>query len=38
VMQTTTLFYLDAKGELDEVLENRKKNPAPEPVAFDSYA
>lgn len=38
VMQTTTLFYLEAKGELDEVLENRKKQPAPEPVAFDSYA
>lgn len=39
VVQTTTLFYLDVKGELDEVLENRrKKDPAPEPVAFDSYA
>ncbi|MBQ2901651.1 MAG: DUF975 family protein [Agathobacter sp.] len=39
VMQTTTLFYLDVKGELDEVLENRKKEePTPEPVAFDSYA
>ncbi|MBQ8518147.1 MAG: DUF975 family protein [Agathobacter sp.] len=39
VMQTTTLFYLDTKGELDEVLENRKKaKPTPEPVAFDSYA
>ena len=39
VMQTTTLFYLDVKGELNEVLENRKKvEPTPEPVAFDSYA
>ena len=38
VMQTTTLFYLDVKGELDEVLENRKKQNTPEPVAFDSYA
>lgn len=37
VMQTTTLFYLDVKGELDEVLENRRKKPAPEPVVFDSY-
>ena len=38
VMQTTTLFYLDIKGELDEVLEKRRANkPAPEPVAFDSY-
>lgn len=39
VMQTTTLFYLDIKGELDEVLEFRRKNgPTPEPVAFDNYA
>lgn len=39
VMQTTTLFYLEIKGELDEVLEKRRKEePAPEPVAFDSYA
>ncbi len=39
IMQTTTLFYLEIKGELDEVLENRRKTePAPEPVAFDSYA
>lgn len=39
VMQTTTLFYLDVKGELDEVLENRKKEkPTPDPVVFDSYA
>ena len=38
VMQTTTLFYLDIKGELDEVLEKRReKEPTPEPVAFDSY-
>lgn len=39
VMQTTTLFYLDVKGELDEVLEKRRENePTPDPVAFDSYA
>lgn len=39
VMQTTTLFYLDIKGELDEILEKRReKEPTPEPVAFDSYA
>lgn len=38
VMQTTTLFYLDIKGELDEVLEKRRESePTPEPVAFDSY-
>lgn len=38
-MQTLTLFYLDIKGELDEVLENRRKTePTPEPVAFDRYA
>ncbi len=38
VIQTTTVFYLDAKGELDEVLENRRKQePTPEPIAFDSY-
>ena len=38
VMQTTTLFYLDIKGELDEVLERRRESePTPEPVAFDSY-
>jgi len=39
VMQTTTLFYLDIKGELDEVLKKRKETePTPAPVAFDSYA
>ena len=38
MIQTTTLFYLDVKGELPEVLENRKKNgPTPEPVAFNQY-
>jgi len=38
MMQTTTLFYLDVKGELDTVLENRKKEgPAPEPVMFNQY-
>lgn len=36
--QTTTLFYLDVKGELPEVLEYRKKNgPTPEPVMFNQY-
>lgn len=36
--QTTTLFYLDVKGELPEVLENRKKHgPVPEPAAFNQY-
>lgn len=39
MMQTTTLFYLDIKGELDEVLEKRRESePSPEPVAFDQYA
>lgn len=38
MVQTTTLFYLDVKGELPELLENRKKNgPTPEPVIFNSY-
>lgn len=38
VMQTMTLFYLDVKGELDELLEKRRESePAPSPVAFDSY-
>lgn len=38
IVQTATLFYLDVKGELPEVLENRKKNgPTPEPVAFNQY-
>ena len=33
---TTTLFYLDVKGELPEVLENqKKKEPTPEPVAIN---
>ena len=39
VMQTTTLFYMDITGELDEVLEARRKTePTPEPVVFDTYA
>lgn len=39
VMQTTTLFYLDTKDELSEVLEKRRKTePTPAPVSFDSYA
>lgn len=38
MIQTTTLFYLDVKGELDEVLEEKKKNgPSPEPVMFNQY-
>ena len=38
MVQTTTVFYLDVKGELPEVLTNRKKNePTPEPMIFDSY-
>lgn len=39
VMHTTTLFYLDVKDELSEVLEKRRKSePSPAPVTFDSYA
>ena len=39
MMQTITLFYLDIKGELDEVLDKRRESePTPAPVAFDSYA
>lgn len=38
IMQTTTLFYLDIKGELDTILEQKRETePTPEPVAFDSY-
>lgn len=38
VMQTTTLFYLDIKGELDDALEKRReKEPTPAPIIFDSY-
>lgn len=36
--QTTTVFYLDVKGELDEVLRNRQQTePSPEPVMFNEY-
>ena len=36
--QTTALFYLDVKGELDTVLdEKRKKNPAPKPTVINHY-
>ena len=39
MVQTTSLFYLDVKGELPEVLEHRKKNgPTSKPTIFDSYA
>lgn len=38
MVQTTTLFYLDVKGELPTVLEHRRKQgPVPEPVAFNRY-
>lgn len=37
MVQTTTLFYLEIKGELDEVLEKRKAGPSPEPVMFNQY-
>jgi len=38
MVHTTTLFYLDVKGELPEVLENRRKNgPTPEPMIFNEY-
>lgn len=36
--QTITLFYLDAKGVLDEVQEERRKSePTPEPTTFNQY-
>ena len=38
MVQTTTLFYLDVKEELDEVLAEKQKNgPSPEPVMFNQY-
>ena len=37
MVQTTTLFYLEVKGELDEVLEKRKAGPSPEPEMFNQY-
>lgn len=38
IAHTTALFYLDVKGELPEVLENRRKNgPTPEPTIFNEY-
>lgn len=38
MVQTTTLFYLDVKGELPKVLEHRKKNgPTPEAMIFNQY-
>ncbi len=38
MVHTTTLFYLDVKGELPELLENRRMNgPTPEPVIFNEY-
>lgn len=39
MVQTITLFYLDVKGELNTVLENRKKNgPTPAPTVINHYA
>ncbi len=39
MIQTTTLFYLDVKGELDAILEERKKNGvASEPTVINIYA
>jgi uncharacterized membrane protein len=35
--QTITLFYLDVKGDLDAVLEERRKNESPEPSMFNAY-
>lgn len=35
--QTTTLFYLDTKGELDAIRAERPKAPAPEPPIFNQY-
>ena len=38
MVQTITLFYLDVKGELDEVLERKQKDgPTPEPTMFNEY-
>jgi len=38
MIHTTTLFYLDVKGELPEVLEHRKKHgPVPEPTIINEY-
>ena len=38
MVQTTTVFYLDVKNELDEVIAERQKNePSPEPVMFNEY-
>lgn len=38
MVQTTALFYLDVKGELDTVLEEkRKKQPTPEPGVINHY-
>lgn len=38
IMQTSTVFYLDITGELDEILEKKKASePTPEPVVIDQY-
>lgn len=38
MVQTTTLFYLDVKGELNTILEERERTgPSPEPVMFNQY-
>lgn len=38
MVQTTTVFYLDVKRELDEVIAERQKNePSPESMMFNEY-
>lgn len=36
--QTCALFYLDIAGELDTILNERKKGPSPEPTVINHYA
>lgn len=39
IMQTTTVFYLDVTGELNEIIENKRATEAtPEPAVIDTYA
>ena len=35
--QTVTLFYLDIKGELNTIQEERRKSETPEPTVFNAY-
>lgn len=38
IIHSTALFYLDVKGELPEIIENKKKTEStPEPVLFNEY-